>query len=67
MPTAERKLMSLAGLNPGGCTTHTSHVATRWRRFQRLTDSGVFWSCRAREGSALARSAPGGRRVVGTE
>lgn len=45
---------------------HCGPVATRWRRFQHFTDC-VLYSCRAREGSALARSAPGGRWVVRTE
>lgn len=39
MPTAERKLGSLAGLSPGGCSTDASHVATRGRSFQRFTES----------------------------
>ena len=56
----ERKLASLAGLNTGGCTPDVPHVATRWRGFQRLTDCFSLF-CRAHEGSALARSASGGR------
>lgn len=42
MPTAERKLVSLAGLNTGGRTMDMSGVATRWRSFQHFTDS-VFY------------------------
>lgn len=38
MPTAERKLVSLAGLNAGGRTKDVSGVATRWRSFQGFTD-----------------------------
>lgn len=38
MPTAERKLASLGGLNAGGCTMDVSDVATRWRSFHHFTD-----------------------------
>lgn len=66
MPKAERKLVSLAGLNAGGCTMAVSRVATRWRSLP-FTDSVFLSCCRDREGSALAWSAPGGWRVVRIE
>lgn len=63
MPTAERKLVSLAGLNAGGCTAGASPLDG----VVYTTLLTVLCSRRAREGSALDRSAPGGRRVVWTE
>lgn len=56
MPPAERKLVSLAGLNAGGCTVDEAPLDG----VVRTALPTVLWSRRTREGPALDRSATGG-------